>query len=185
MTKPKLTARQAMFVSEFLAEGNATQAAIRAGYSVNNGEGDWGAKPCQTCHRSRDSRSASKTICSQRHHSGPRAAGPRGDSLCRFPQAVRWEWREACPLHEIDDDTRAALIVEVTQGTDADGNPAFSRKVKFADKLQALDRLARHLGLLVDKVKVSGDAENPLQMLIQRIQGSAIKPVHEGRDEEH
>ena len=184
MTKPKLTARQAMFVSEFLAEGNATQAAIRAGYSVNNGEGDWGAKPCQTCHRSRDSRSASKTICSQRHHSGPRAAGPRGDSFADSRKPFDGNGVNV-PLHEIDDDTRAALIVEVTQGTDADGNPAFSRKVKFADKLQALDRLARHLGLLVDKVKVSGDAENPLQMLIQRIQGSAIKPVHEGRDEEH
>ena len=34
MTKSKLTARQAMFVSEFSLDGNATQAAIRAGYSA-------------------------------------------------------------------------------------------------------------------------------------------------------
>ena len=35
-----------------------------------------------------------------------------------------------------------------------------------------------------DKLKISGDAENPLQLLIQRIQGSAIKPVHESVVEE-
>jgi hypothetical protein len=38
---------------------------------------------------------------------------------------------------------------------------------------------------LQDKITLQGSKENPLMMLIMRIQGSAIKPVHEGRDEEY
>jgi phage terminase small subunit len=70
---------------------------------------------------------------------------------------------------------------------DADGTPTFSRKVKFADKLVALDKLARHLGLLQDKIKLVGDPENPLMVLIQRInsRGSSIRPVIEGVVEEY
>lgn len=59
------------------------------------------------------------------------------------------------------------------------------KKIKIADKLAALDKLARNLGLLQDKLKISGDPENPLMMLIMRIQGSAIKPVHEGVVEDY
>ena len=36
-----LTARQARFVKEYLVDLNATQAAIRAGYSKENGPHDW------------------------------------------------------------------------------------------------------------------------------------------------
>jgi phage terminase small subunit len=88
------------------------------------------------------------------------------------------------PLHEIDPATRSAMMIEITEGFDADGNPVQSRKTKFMDRNVALDKLARHLGLLVDKVKVSGDANDPLQMLIMRIQGSSIHPVIEGVVEE-
>ena len=69
-------------------------------------------------------------------------------------------------LHEVDDDTRGALVEEVNQGTDSEGNPTFTRKTKFACKLVALDRLARHLGLLNDKITVKGDAQDPIRILI-------------------
>ena len=56
------------------------------------------------------------------------------------------------------------------------------KKLKICEKLGALDKLARHLGMFNDKLKISGDAENPLLVLIQRINGhgSAIRPVIEG-----
>jgi Terminase small subunit len=89
------------------------------------------------------------------------------------------------PLDEIDDDTRAALVIEATQGTDADGNPTFTRKVKFAEKLRALEMLGKHLGLFRDRLEIAGSAENPIQILIQKIQGSSIRPVIEGVVEEY
>ena len=36
---------------------------------------------------------------------------------------------------------------------------------------------ATSLGLLNDKVKVQGDAENPLTLLVKQLQGTSIKPV--------
>jgi phage terminase small subunit len=89
------------------------------------------------------------------------------------------------PFDELDDDTRAALVIEVTQGTDADGNPTFTRKVKFAEKLRALEMLGKYLGLFRDRLEIAGSAENPIQILIQKIQGSSIRPVIEGVVEEY
>jgi phage terminase small subunit len=87
------------------------------------------------------------------------------------------------PIHEMDDVSRAALVIEVTEGTDGEGNPTFSRKMKFADKQVALEKLAKNLGLLTDKLKVSGDEQNPLVLFLKSIQGTSIKPVHEGVNE--
>jgi phage terminase small subunit len=74
------------------------------------------------------------------------------------------------------------MVIEVVQGADADGTPTLVRKTKFLDRQVALDKLARHLGMFNDKIKISGDAENPLMMLIMKIQGSSIKPVIEEHD---
>ncbi|MFG1188456.1 terminase small subunit [Xanthobacter flavus] len=51
------------------------------------------------------------------------------------------------------------------------------KKIKLADKIGALTLLMRHLGMLNDKLKVQGDAENPLTLLVRSIQGTTIKPV--------
>ena len=58
-----------------------------------------------------------------------------------------------------------------------DGKPiGVLKKIKFADKLVALDKLARHLGMFNDKIKLVGDKDNPLMLLIQRIQGRRSSP---------
>ena len=58
------------------------------------------------------------------------------------------------PLSEIDDDTRAAIAgIELSEIRDGDGTPiGVLKKIKIADKLVALDKLARNLGLLQDKL---------------------------------
>jgi phage terminase small subunit len=177
----KLTPKQAAFVKEHAIDMNATQAAIRAGYSAKTA-GWIGPQLLAKTHiaaaikANRAERSIRTEITADGVLQGLAAiafADPR--KLFDANGALK-------PLDQIDDDTRAALVIEVTQGTDADGNPTQQRKVKFADKLFALDRLARHLGLLVDKLKISGDPENPLELLIRRINGqnSSIRPVAEG-----
>jgi phage terminase small subunit len=186
MTKPKLTARQAMFVSEFLVDGNATAAAKRAGYSAKTAKAIGAenlAKPAiaaaiaeaQTKRLERNDVTAERVIAQL-------AAIAFADPRKLFTPDGRLK-----PLDEIDADTRAALVIEVTEGTDADGNPTFSRKVKFAEKLRALEMLGKHLGLFRDRLEIAGSAENPIQILIQRINGqnSSIRPVLEGVVEEY
>ncbi|MBS7589732.1 hypothetical protein [Ancylobacter defluvii] len=47
----------------------------------------------------------------------------------------------------------------------------------LADRAKALEMGARHLGMFNDKLKLQGDAENPLTVLLREIQGSALQPV--------
>jgi phage terminase small subunit len=49
-------------------------------------------------------------------------------------------------------------------------------EVEFHDQLAALEKVARHLGMFNDKVTLAGETENPLQLLIQRVQGNVLRP---------
>lgn len=50
-------------------------------------------------------------------------------------------------------------------------------EVIMHDQKAALDQIARHLGMFNDKLTLKGDAENPLEMLIQSLPGNTLKPV--------
>lgn len=76
---------------------------------------------------------------------------------------------------DIDPDA-AAAITEISEGRDG-------IKVKLADKKGALELLARHMGMLNDKMKVQGDADNPLRILHQQISGTALRPRGDDGDQ--
>ncbi len=44
--------------------------------------------------------------------------------------------------------------------------------------MKALENVACHLGMFNDKLTLKGDPENPLMLLIQRIQGTALAVVN-------
>lgn len=50
-------------------------------------------------------------------------------------------------------------------------------EIKINDQKAALDQVARHLGMFNDKLTLKGDAENPLELLIQSLPGNTLKPV--------
>ena len=186
MTKSKLTARQAMFVSEFLASGNATQSAIKAGYSKRT------AKAIGTENLAKPSIAAA--IAEAREKQFARNDITAEQILAELARVAFLDIRKLLNddgsmklIGEIDDDARAAIAgLELSEIRDEDGKPiGVLKKIKIADKLVALDKLARHLGMFNDKIKLVGDKDNPLKMLIQRIQGSAILPVQEGRVEDY
>ena len=54
----------------------------------------------------------------------------------------------------------------------------------LADRAKALEMVARHLGMFNDKLKLQGDAENPLTVLLRQIQGSALQPVANPTDDD-
>jgi phage terminase small subunit len=65
------------------------------------------------------------------------------------------------PIHEIDDDTAAALaaieVEDMWEGRGEDRERVGTlHKVKFVDKKGALDSIARHLGMFTEKVEVTG-----------------------------
>ncbi|OWK42177.1 terminase small subunit [Fimbriiglobus ruber] len=68
------------------------------------------------------------------------------------------------PIHELDDDTAAAISgievdKKVSKITDENGEPmveSYLHKIKLCDKKGALDSIARHLGMFVDKTEITG-----------------------------
>lgn len=147
-----LTPRQQRFVSEYLVDLNATQAAIRAGYSaktakaqgsrlLTNVDVQASIAERQQARSRRTEISADRVIAEYARiaFADPRRImswGPDGVTL--LPSASL----------TADD---AAVVAEASQTTSEGGG---SIRVKLVDKLGALNALARHLGLLTDKVKI-------------------------------
>lgn len=174
-----MTPRQRRFVEEYLVDLNATQAAIRAGYSrrtaVKIGSENL-IKPdiAREIQRAMDERSARTGVTAER-------------VLQELARVAFLDIRKAFnadgsmkPLDQLDDETAAAIAgLEVSEELDEDGEVVRARlkKLKLSDKIGALTLLARHLGMLNDKLTLKGDAENPLTLLVKAVQGTSIKPV--------
>lgn len=73
------------------------------------------------------------------------------------------------PIHEIDDDTAAAIAgVEseaVFEGSGRDRERVGTlKKIKLADKKGALDSIAKHLGMFTDKTEITGKDGGPVDL---------------------
>lgn len=72
------------------------------------------------------------------------------------------------PIHELDDDTAAALagfeVMEVWEGHGENREfVGYLKKFKLPDKRAALDSIAKYLGLFVDRHEVTGKDGGPIQ----------------------
>lgn len=171
MTNNKLTPRQARFVEEYLVDLNATQAAIRAGYSKKTAQ-EQGSRllsnviVAAAIEAAKGERSKRTEITQDMVL---RELAKIGFSDIR--KVIKWgettvradvddEGKEVeRPYHgialidssEIDDDT-AAAIAEVSEGRDG-------LKVKLHDKKGALVDIGRHLGMFNDKLDLTSGGD--------------------------
>jgi len=153
-----LTPKQAQFVIEYLVDLNATQAAIRAGYSEDTAA-EIGCenltKPNikEAVQKQMDARSARTLITADRvlEEAGKLAFGNTKNLYDENGKII--------PVQDLPDDV-AATITEITQkqlgSPDDDGAVVFERKYKIADKKASLELLGRHLVLFTDKVEHGG-----------------------------
>lgn len=170
-----LTAKQRRFVEEYLVDLNATQAAIRAGYSKKTarqiGEENL-SKPdiAAAVREAQEARSARTEITQDMVLTELAKIG-----FADIRKIVRWGTTElrvaegdeddTMPHHglaligsdEIDDET-AAAIAEVSEGREG-------LKVKMHDKKGALVDIGRHLGMFKDKVEHSGPGGGPIPVM--------------------
>lgn len=93
------------------------------------------------------------------------------------------------PLHELDDDTAAAIAsVEVVTrpGAEVDdqGNRTieYVHKIRLWDKNAALDKIAKHLGMFVDRMEHSGPDGGPIEQAVTTIRRIIVDPVHDDED---
>lgn len=162
-----LTNKQRRFVEEYLVDLNATQAAIRAGYSEKTAGqiGDENLKKPEIAAAVAEAQKIRSERTEITQDMVLRELAKIGFSDIR--KVVRWGNTELrinngsddaeleayhglalVAADEIDDNT-AAAIAEVSQGKEG-------LKVKFHDKKGALVDIGRHLGMFKDRVEHSG-----------------------------
>lgn len=167
-----LTAKQQRFVDEYLIDLNATQAAIRAGYSKKTARqiADQNLSKLDIkaeLEKRMQSRSARTEITQDMvlrelakiGFSDIRKVVRWGETQVRMVDGEEGEAEDMVPYHGLAlidstdvDDATAAAIAEVSQGRDG-------LKVKLHDKKGALVDIGRHLGMFAAPGHAELDAE--------------------------
>lgn len=170
-----LTDKQRRFVDEYLVDLNATQAAIRAGYSQKTAGqiGEQNLKKLEIAAAVQEAQAARAKRTEITQDMVLRELAKIGFSDIR--KIVRWgktelrvadagddeeEVTEAyhglalVSADDIDDDT-AAAISEISEGREG-------LKVKLHDKKGALVDIGRHLGMFKDRIEHSGPNGGPI-----------------------
>ena len=167
-----LTPKQALFCKEYLIDLNATQAAIRAGYSKDT------AKQI-------GSENLSKPVIADRIQTGMDARAIACGISSEMVLAELYKLASYNIKDFINEDTdglraissldrdHAAAITEITTrsiaGKDKDGDTVIETKVRMADKGQNLERLGKHLKLFTDRTEMSGPNGGPIEWNLQPV----------------
>jgi phage terminase small subunit len=83
-------------------------------------------------------------------------------------------------IHELDDDTAAVLagleVMEIWEGRGEERQfVGYLKKYKLVDKKGALDSIAKHLGMFVEKHEHTGRDGGPIQMQTQSLSDSELE----------
>ena len=166
-----LTARQARFVAEYLISLNATQAAIRAGYSAKRAD----AIGYENLRKPEISAAIAKAHAEQNRRLQLTADEARTQNafIARFDPADMFDAQGAL-LHvaRMPRHVRCALksVKVVRQNlTNGDGVADTTLEVAFWDKNVAIGREYQYHGLLLDRVQVTGElASVPARLIAAR-----------------
>jgi len=156
----KLTAKQERFVEEYLVDLNATQAAIRAGYSSKTANEQGSQLLANLSIRARIDEAMAELS---------RRTGVNQERVIR--ELARLAFVNAPDVIDVksatlkegvtEDDTAAiqSVKVKIISG-DIESE---EREIKLADKLKALELLGKHFGMFTDKVSLVGSI--PVQIV--------------------
>ena len=164
-----MTKKQKRFIEEYLIDLNATQAAIRAGYSPDTAN-EQGSRLLANVSISSQ---VSKAMAERSKRTGVNADRVVMElakiAFVNADDVIDAETATVKP-NAARDDTAAIQSVKVKTF----GEDGLEREIKMADKLKALELLGKHLGMFKDKVELSGTLETEktkLDDLIQQMRG--------------
>lgn len=157
----KLTAKQQRFVEEYLIDLNATQAAIRAGYSIKRAS----EIGYQLLQKTTVSEAIAQAMAERSRRTGitqDRVIQELAKiAFAKMTDFAEWDgkgvrFRDSGKLSEED----AACVAEVTeQEIEFDWGIKRTKKIKLFDKVAALEKLGRHLGMFNDKLDIGGNVK--------------------------
>ena len=170
-----MTPKQAAFVQQYLVDKNATQAAIRAGYSAKTASSAGerllrNVEVCTAIDR------AMADLAKRLGITAERVLRERARLAFFDPRKLLDKDGAPIPLQDLDDDTAAAIagmdVLDEFEGSgDARRFIGYTKKYKIADKNVALEKLAKHLGLYREDNRQKTD---PLRDLLQSLGGNVM-----------
>ncbi|MFC5468424.1 terminase small subunit [Cohnella suwonensis] len=162
-----LTAKQQKFADEFLIDLNATQAAIRSGYSSNSAE-QQGSRLL--------SNAKVRAYIDERMAEHSRRTGVNQERIIRELARIAFldptklvNMNDATVLSDASDDDTAAIASIKVKEMSGDVE-SIEREVKFSDKIKALELLGKRFGMWIDKQQV--DVTGAVQILDDVPKGS-------------
>lgn len=152
MAGGKLTKKQQRFVDEYLIDLNATQAAIRAGYSVKTAD----AIGCENLTKPNIQQSIAEKMAERSKRTGVNQDRVVLElakiAFVRMTDVVDSSGR--IRDNATDDDLSCIESIKYKESDNEYGG-SVEREVKVASKLKALELLGKHLGMWNDKLDVN------------------------------
>jgi phage terminase small subunit len=155
--------KQKAFATEYVIDYNATQAAIRAGYSekaaYNQGNRLMKNDEVQAMIGELEEAASERTAITK-----DMVVKELAKIAFVDPRKLYDEEGRPKDISFLDPDTAAALSsVDIYEEFNYNGDEkelmGYTKKYKWADKLRALEMLGKHLGMFTDKVHVEGTVE--------------------------
>lgn len=168
--KPRFSPKTRLFIAEYPKDHNATQAAIRAGYSAKSAYAQ-GPRLLENVEIQR----AIEADISQRL----KRIGINKDRV--LTEISRLSFADLRKIHnedgtlklphEWDDEIAPAIAgIEIFEEFSGRGEDrkliGYTRKVKVFDKPRSLEMLAKHLKLISDKVELTGKDGGPVELKV-------------------
>tara|TARA_R100000365_G_C2748380_1_gene79772 strand:+ start:5369 stop:5977 length:609 start_codon:yes stop_codon:yes gene_type:complete len=163
----KLTPKQQRFVEEYLVDLNAAAAARRAGYSAKTAR-QIGERLLTNVDIQEEVQALMQARQQRTEITADRVLRELASVAFFDPRKLFNPDGSPKPITELDDQTAAALAgIEVLEEFEGAGKDrvfvGYTKKYKVADKNTALTNAMRHLGMLRDKVEVTGKDGGPVQ----------------------
>ena len=167
----KLTEKQKSFIHEYIIDKNATQSAIRAGYSKRTAN-EQGARLLAKV-------SIRKVIDKLIKDQEERTLMTADQIIIELKKIAFLDIRGAFTdqgmlkdLQDIPEDVAHAMAgIEVMELYDGRGNDrekiGYTKKIKLCSKVHALELLGKHLKMFTDRVELSGNEDDPLRIIYE------------------
>ena len=168
----KLTRKQKRFVEEYLIDLNATQAAIRAGYSPDTAN-EQGA---QNLAKLSIKNEIDKAIAERSKRTGVNA-----DRIVRELAKIAFcnpadvfNFDSATVRNDAEDDDLAVIQSVKVKEIPTQNGDGVEREIKMADKTKALELLGKHLGIFIDKSKIEIEPSKKFADICNQLGGEGL-----------
>lgn len=170
----RLTPKQALFVGEYLIDGNATRAAIAAGFAQASA-GVTGAKLLKNAKVAKALALRNARRAGKLEITAERVLGELAKLAFYDPGKLFDESGDLLSIGAMDENTRAAIASMDVEMREGKSGATTVRKVRLADKGINLERLGKHLKLFGDggfgaTVQMPGglDADSTIKIVLVR-----------------